>query len=156
GVDRGTQTWRGGCNRGETKPAATMDHVGNEVGDDRDYIQPGDRVLLIVENDLGFARFLLDTARPNGLPGLFTSLAAAARALTRDYKPDAITLDICLPDMLGWRVMERLKNDLGTRHIPICIISTDECRERALGSGALTFVAKPIQSRDVLDGVLGS
>jgi CheY-like chemotaxis protein len=85
-----------------------------------------------------------------------TSLGAAALTLTRDYKPAAITLDIFLPDMQGWRVLERLKNDITTRHIPVCIISTDESREQALGSGALYFVGKPIQSRDVLDGVLES
>ena len=51
-------------------------------------------------------------------------------------------------------MLERLKNDVATRHIPVCVISTDEARERALASGALAFVAKPIQSRDVLDGLL--
>ena len=126
----------------------------NEVGDDRDDIQPGDRVLLIVENDLGFARFLLDAAREKGFKGLVTSLGAAALALAREYKPDAITLDIYLPDIDGWRVLERLKNDLATRHIPVCVISTDDARDRALASGALAFVAKPIQSRDVLDELL--
>ena len=129
-------------------------HLLNEVGDDRDTIQPGDRVLLIVENDLAFARFLLDTAREKGFKGLVTSLGAAALALTREYKPDAITLDIYLPDIEGWRILERLKNDIGTRHIPVCVISTDESRDRALASGALAFVAKPIQNRDMLDGLL--
>ena len=105
-------------------------------------------MLLIVENDLGFARFLLDAAREKGFKGLVTSLGAAALALTREYKPDAITLDICLPDIDGWRVLERLKNDIDTRHIPVCVISTDEARERALSSGALAFVAKPIQTRE--------
>ena len=111
-------------------------------------------MLLIVENDLGFARFLLDAAREKGFKGLVTSLGAAALALTREYKPDAITLDIYLPDIDGWRVLERLKNDLATRHIPVCVISTDDARERALASGRLAFVAKPIQSRDVLDELL--
>ena len=78
----------------------------NEAGDDRDNIQPGDRVLLIVENDLGFARFLLDAAREKGFKGLVTSLGAAALALAREYKPDAITLDIFLPDIDGWRVLD--------------------------------------------------
>ena len=55
-----------------------------------------------------------------------TSLGAAALAMTRDYKPDAITLDICLPDIDGWRVIERLKNDMATRHIPVCVVSTEE------------------------------
>jgi CheY-like chemotaxis protein len=130
------------------------DHTRNEVGDDRDDIQPGDRILLIVENDLGFARFLLDTAHEKGYKGLVTSLGASALALTREYKPDAITLDIYLPDIEGWRVLERLKNDVATRHIPVTVISTDDSRERALASGALAFIAKPIQSRDVLDALL--
>jgi HAMP domain-containing protein/signal transduction histidine kinase/DNA-binding response OmpR family regulator len=126
----------------------------NEAGDDRDSIVAGDRVLLIVENDLAFSRFLLDTAREKGFKGLVTSLGASALALTREYKPTAITLDIFLSDIEGWRVLERLKNDIGARHIPICVISTDDARERALSSGALRFVAKPIQSKDVLDGLL--
>jgi signal transduction histidine kinase/DNA-binding response OmpR family regulator/HAMP domain-containing protein len=123
----------------------------NEVGDDRDTIRPGDRVVLIVENDLGFARFLLDVAREHGFKGLVTSLGAAALPMTREYKPQALTLDIFLPDIEGWRVLDRLKNDIHTRHIPVCVISTDEARERALGSGALAFVAKPIKTRETVD-----
>ncbi|MGH8568679.1 MAG: response regulator, partial [Gammaproteobacteria bacterium] len=123
----------------------------NEAGDDRESVRAGDTLLLIVENDLGFARFLLDTAREKGFKGLVTSLGAGALALAREHQPDAITLDIFLPDMEGWRVLDRLKHDLGTRHIPVCVISTDDSRERALSSGALGFIAKPIQSKDVLD-----
>jgi HAMP domain-containing protein/signal transduction histidine kinase/DNA-binding response OmpR family regulator len=135
-------------------PVAEPPVLVNEAGDDRDIIEPGDRVLLIVENDLGFSRFLLDTAREQGFKGLVTSLGAAALALSREYKPTAITLDIFLPDIEGWRVLDRLKNDIGSRHIPICVISTEEARERALASGALRFIAKPIQSKDVLEGML--
>jgi len=139
----------------ETLPAeAVVDYVANEVDDDRLTIQPGDRTLLIVENDLSFARFLLDAARDKGFKGLVTSLGAGALALTREYKPDAITLDIHLPDIDGWRVLERLKHDLGARHFPVCVISTDDARGRALSAGAMAFVAKPIPSRDVLDGML--
>jgi signal transduction histidine kinase/CheY-like chemotaxis protein/HAMP domain-containing protein len=131
-----------------------LERLVNEVGDDRLDIQPSDRILLIVENDLGFARFLLEAAREQGFKGLVTSLGAAALALTREYKPDAMTLDIFLPDIEGWRVLERLKKDIATRHMPICVISTEDARDRALASGALAFVAKPIQSRDVLDNLL--
>src|SRR6185437_1510970 len=116
----------------------------------RAFIQPGDRVLLIIENDLGFARFLLDTAREKGYKGLVTSFGATALALTHDYKPHAILLDIHLPDIQGWRVMERLKYDINTRHIPVCIISTDDARDRALSSGSLAFITKPIQKREVV------
>src|SRR5262249_36637281 len=58
---------------------------------------------------------------------------------------------ICLPDIDGWRVLERLKNDVATRHIPVCVISTEEARERSLELGALSFVAKPIQTKEVLE-----
>jgi len=136
------------------EPEPEVHHLVNEVGDDRAFIRPGDRVLLIVENDLGFARFMLDTAHEKGFKGLVTSLGAAALALTYDYKPHAILLDIHLPDIQGWRVMERLKNDIATRHIPVCVISTDDSRDQAMASGALSFVAKPIQKRDVLDHLL--
>ena len=131
-----------------------LHYAVNEAGDDRDDIRTGDRVLLIVENDLAFARFLLDTAREKGFKGLVTSLGATALALTREYKPHAITLDIYLPDIAGWRVLERLKNDVSTRHTPVCVISTDESRNQALASGALAFIAKPIQSKDLLDKLL--
>jgi CheY-like chemotaxis protein len=68
--------------------------------------------------------------------------------------PDAITLDIVLPDMDGWRVMDRLKHDLSTRHIPICVVSTEDARERALDAGARGFIAKPIPSKALLDAGL--
>ncbi|MCI0455860.1 MAG: response regulator, partial [Gemmataceae bacterium] len=126
----------------------------NEVGDDRDHIQPGDLVLLVVENDLVFARFLLETAREHGFKGLVTSLGAAALAMAREYEPDAMTLDLCLPDIEGWRVLQRLKNDLSRRHIPVCVISTEEARERALRAGALTFVPKPLKTREAVDKLL--
>jgi signal transduction histidine kinase/CheY-like chemotaxis protein len=127
----------------------------NEVGDDRDDLQPGQKKLLIVENDLAFARFLLEAAREQGFKGLVTSFGADALSLAREHNPDAITLDIYLPDIAGWRVFDRLRNDIATRHIPVCIISTDDAREEALSLGALTFVPKPIQSKDVLDSLLG-
>jgi CheY-like chemotaxis protein len=129
--------------------------IVNEAGDDRNNIHAGDRVLLIVENDLGFARVLLDAARDKGFKGLVTSLGAAALAMTREHKPDAITLDIHLPDIEGWRVLERLKNDVTTRHIPVCVISTDETRDQALTRGAFAFVAKPIQTKEAVDELIG-
>ena len=65
-----------------------------------------------------------------------------------------ITLDIHLPDMPGWRILDRLKGDLVTRHIPICVVSTDDARDRALASGALGFLAKPLQSADEADAAI--
>ena len=127
----------------------------NEAQDDRDSIQPDDRVLLIVENDLAFARLVLEGAREKGFKGLVTTLASGALALTRDFEPDAVTLDLFLPDMNGWRVLNRLKNHLSTRHIPVFVISTDEARAQALEAGAAGFIAKPLQSKETLDRALG-
>jgi HAMP domain-containing protein/signal transduction histidine kinase/DNA-binding response OmpR family regulator len=135
----------------EAMPAAQL---VNELGDDRDNIQRGDQVLLIVENDVGFARVLLDAAREAGFKALVTSLGGAALTMAQEYSPSAMTLDIFLPDLEGWRVLERLKNDLSTRHLPICVISTDDARERALNSGALAFLAKPLKTREQLDDML--
>jgi signal transduction histidine kinase/DNA-binding response OmpR family regulator len=126
----------------------------NEAGDDRESIVQGDLVLLIVENDLAFARFLLDAARAKGFKGLVTPMGAGALTLATQYKPSAITLDMYLPDMDGWRVLDRLKQDMGARHVPICVISTDDSRDRAFRSGAIAFVEKPIQSKEVLDTML--
>ena len=119
----------------------------NEAEDDRDSIAQGDLVLLIVENDLAFARFLLDAARAKGFKGLVTSMGAGALTLANHYKPSAITLDMYLPDVDGWRVLDRMKNDLGARHIPVCVIS-------ALGGDvpgeAVASFCKPFDVRELV------
>ena len=112
--------------------APEMSQLINEVGDDRNSIQPDDAVMLIVENDLGFAKVLLESARRKGFKGLVTSLGAAALTMSREYHPSAMTLDIHLPDIQGWRVLERLKNDVNTRHIPVWAVTTEEmCEPRS-------------------------
>jgi HAMP domain-containing protein/signal transduction histidine kinase/CheY-like chemotaxis protein len=136
--------------RSDAEPSELID----EVGDDRALIRTGDKVLLIIENDLRFARFLLDTAREKGFKGLVTSLGSAALALVRDFKPAAVTLDIFLSDMEGWGVLQRLKNDTASRHIPVCVISTEDVSERATHLGAYGFVSKPIQGKQVLEAML--
>jgi len=123
----------------------------NEIGDDRDSIQIGDRVVLLIDNDDNFARFLLDLAHEHGFKAIVTAHGANAIALAYEYEPDAITLDLHLPDMDGWRVLDRLKNEARTRHIPVSVISTDEEAERSLQLGALRVVAKPIKTKEVLD-----
>ena len=127
----------------------------NEAADDRDDIQAGDRLILIVENDLGFAKILLDAARQKGFKGVVSGTGAGALAMMREYQPAVMTLDIFLPDMQGWRVLERLKADLATRHVPVCVVSTDDARDRALNSGAIGFISKPLTSRDVVDQAIG-
>ena len=128
--------------------------VSNPAQDDRGHIVPGDKVMLIVENELGFAKVLLEAARQSGYKALVATSGISALGLASEHRPSVITLDIFLPDMTGWRILERLKADLATRHIPVCVVSTDDSRERALASGAVGFLAKPLQSKDVVDTAL--
>ncbi|MGE5640022.1 MAG: response regulator, partial [Clostridia bacterium] len=123
----------------------------NEAGDDRANLSPGDQVLLIVENDLGFAKVLLEAARKQGFKGLVAGTAAGALTMVKEHQPSVISLDIFLPDMHGWRILDRLKADLSTRHIPVCVVSTDDSRDRALNSGAIGFITKPVASGEVID-----
>src|SRR5262250_2763081 len=132
---------------GHEEPSQVM---VNEIGDDRADIEPGDRTLLIVENDLSFARLLVEAAHETGFKALVTAFGATALSLTRQYWPSAITLDISLPDIDGWRVLERLKNDFDTRHIPVKIITTGEDIERGRALGAVSTLAKPVKTQETL------
>jgi HAMP domain-containing protein/signal transduction histidine kinase/DNA-binding response OmpR family regulator len=112
------------------------------VDDDRGDIHQGDKVLLIVEDDPNYAKVLLEMARERGFKTVVAQRGSAALALAREMKPDAITLDIRLPDFDGWRVLDRLKVDLATRHIPVQIITVDENTEPKLTQGALGYLVK--------------
>jgi HAMP domain-containing protein/signal transduction histidine kinase/DNA-binding response OmpR family regulator len=126
----------------------------NDYGDDRNAIHGDDRVLLIVDNDLGFAQLILEHAQKLGFKCIVTPLGAAAIALAGDYQPHAILLDISLPDIDGWRVLDRLKHDCSLQHIPVYIISTTDQPERGLKRGAEDVLAKPIQTSDRLNQFL--
>ncbi|MDB6057307.1 MAG: diguanylate cyclase [Verrucomicrobiales bacterium] len=112
------------------------------VVDDRSSIHPGDRVLLIVEDDPHYAALLLEMAHNKGFKGVIASHGAAALSLARELKPDAITLDLRLPDLDGRRVLDRLKVDFTTRHIPVHIISMCEDLQPELAQGALGYLTK--------------
>jgi hypothetical protein len=120
-----------------------------EISDDRHSIFDGERVVLIVEDDVNFAGILLDLAREKGFKGVIATRGDQALALARKYKPDAITLDIKLPDRDGWTVLDRLKHNPDTSHIPVHIISGEEQRQRALHLGAITHLQKPVSREDL-------
>jgi hypothetical protein len=126
-----------------------------DLRDDRDEIQSSDRVLLIVEDDPNFARILLDLAREQGFKGLVALRSETGLALAREFKPDAITLDIRLPGMDGWTVLDRLKHDPTTRHIPVHILSVDEGRQRGLQLGAIAYLQKPVTHEALTDALSG-
>ncbi len=118
--------------------------------DDRKEIVSGDRVVMIVEDDDNFAFLLLGVAREKGFKALVVPLGSQALPLAREYQPDAITLDLHMPDMDGWSILARLKEDSTTRHIPVHIISVEEERDRGLRQGAISFLTKPM-TKETLD-----
>jgi CheY-like chemotaxis protein len=131
------------------------DNQTAEIPDDRELVRPGDRVLLIVEDDVPFATLLLDAARERGFKGIVSLRGDTGFALARRVRPDAILLDIGLPAMDGLSILDRLKQNPDTRHIPVHIVSgTDRMRD-GLRLGALGYAQKPV-SKEALDAGLSS
>jgi HAMP domain-containing protein/CheY-like chemotaxis protein len=126
----------------------------SEVSDDRDSIDEGDRVVLIVEDDADFARTELAIARESGFKGLVALRGDTGLALAREFRPDAIVLDMTLPVLDGWIVLDRLKRHPGTRHIPVHIVSGVDEMQPALLAGAAAFLKKPA-SAEALQEVFG-
>ena len=116
----------------------------SSVLDDRGLVTPGDPSVLIVEDDERFAKVLLDFAREKNFKGIVTQRGDSALSLARDYLPSAILLDIDLPDIDGFTVLDRLKRDPNTRHIPVHVMSSLRERERALRQGAISYINKPV------------
>ncbi|HEV3092362.1 MAG TPA: HAMP domain-containing protein [Candidatus Cybelea sp.] len=141
--------------------AAAEEAPHRDVDDDRASIEPADRVLLIIEDDLVFARILLGLARDRGFKAVVALSASQGLALARRFRPDAVTLDIGLPDADGWSLLQELKSDPSTADIPVHVISGAEQWQRALDFGAVTHLKKPIteealtQTFDALLGFVG-
>jgi HAMP domain-containing protein/signal transduction histidine kinase/DNA-binding response OmpR family regulator len=112
------------------------------IADDRDRIEPGDPVMLVVEDDPHYARIMLGLVRDRGFKGLVANKGAMALSLARQYHPTAVSLDVFLPDMLGWTVLNQLKLDPALRHIPVQIITVEEERHHALSHGAFAYLIK--------------
>ena len=112
------------------------------IEDDRDSIEEGDLTLLIIEDDPHYARILLGLARDKGFKGIVATKGAMGLSLARQFHPSAISLDIFLPDMLGWTVLNQLKLDSTTRHIPVQVISLEEERHHGLAHGAFSYLVK--------------
>ena len=137
-------------------PRASMPAVFEPVlDDDRAAIADGDRVLLIAEDDVDFARILLDLAREHGYKAVVAHRADKALALARELHPTAITLDLRLPDADGWTILDRLKVDPATRHIPVQIISVDDDWRRGIRLGALDCLTKPASREDLVSALTG-
>jgi len=120
-----------------------------QIADDRNDIQPGDTVLLVVEDDPRYARILVDLAHGEGFKVLVAMRGVDALELAEEFHPTAVSLDVFLPDMLGWTVLSQLKKNPHTRHIPVQIVTLDEDRQHGLARGAFSFVTKPTTTEGV-------
>jgi HAMP domain-containing protein/signal transduction histidine kinase/DNA-binding response OmpR family regulator len=121
----------------------------NDAGDDRNNIQPQDKVVLIVEDDLRFGKILIEKARKENLKAILAVSYIEVFDFVNRFAPIAITLDVKLPDTSGWRVLDLLRNDLNFRHIPIHLISGEENRLLALKRGARSFQLKPLENESL-------
>ena len=138
----------------QTAAAGQSATAVERIADDRDNLLLGDTTLLIVEDDPHYGRVLCDLARDNGFKVLVASNGTEALALAREFRPTAVSLDVFLPDMLGWTVLNHLKQDPATRHIPVQILTLDEDRQHGLAHGAFSFITKPATSEE-LEAALG-
>ena len=123
--------------------APLPEHLADQFPDDRHELQPGDRTLLIVEDDPNYAGIMVDAAHAAGLKAVVTARGAEALDLALQYKPVAMSLDVFLPDMLGWNVLSQFKRTLETRHIPVQVLTMDEDRQQGLSRGAFSYLSKP-------------
>ncbi|MGA0539418.1 response regulator [Neotabrizicola sp. VNH66] len=136
--------------RGTVQPLAETGFCALDgVEDDRDRLQPGDRIMLAVEDDPAFARVLCDLAHDLGFRCLCVGRAEDAIRAARQYLPQAIVLDVGLPDHSGLTVLDQLKRDVSTRHIPVHMVSANDYTREALAQGAISYMLKPVE-RDEL------
>lgn len=133
-------------------PAPADEHapVPNPIEDDREAIATEDKVLLIIEDDVVFAKILLEMSRNHGFKGLVAIQGDEGLRLVHKYLPDAIILDIQLPVMDGWSILNELKSDAKTRHIPVHVISVVDDVKQGLMMGAIAYLRKP-SSREHLE-----
>ncbi|MDE1460641.1 HAMP domain-containing protein [Spartinivicinus poritis] len=141
----------------KTTSQTVIEHTLTEIEDDRTYLKPGDRTVLIIEDDHHFARILLEHAREKGFKGIVASRGDAGLFCAQEYRPDAIILDIKLPIMNGWTVLDRIKHDPKIRHIPVHVVSIDDVTQRSLKQGAISCLQKPLDDgrlKDVFDQIV--
>lgn len=122
----------------------TVGQVYTTFDDDREEVTPGDRVILIIEDDAAFAKVLLDYTRQKKYKGIVSGSGEEGLQLARQYRPAAILLDILLPGINGWQVLEELKADRATRHIPVHVMSSLQVKNKSILSGANDFIDKPV------------
>ncbi len=142
-VHRSGESLRKPASNGRRPTSNARLAASTRVLDDRGALDTERPMLLMIEDDDEFAHTLLDAARRHGFGGVVAATGAEGLELARSLKPSAITLDLGLPDMDGWVVLDQLKHDSVTRHIPVHIISAEDEERRGLQQGAIAFLHKP-------------
>jgi signal transduction histidine kinase/CheY-like chemotaxis protein/HAMP domain-containing protein len=130
----------------EPKDLDALNEIINEVGDDRNNVQANDKVVLVIEDDIRFAKIMIEKAHEIELKVVVATSFADVFELTNKFNPIAVTLDVKLPDASGWRILDLFKNDLNFRHIPVHLISGEENRLLAMQRGARSFHLKPLRA----------
>ena len=147
-------------NPAPAKPLPSNPKPGRRRGaepaeDDREKLSGDSRVILIVEDDPVFARILCDIAHDLGFQCLMAGTADEGALLARQYVPNAVILDMNLPDHTGLSVLDRIKRDVRTRHIPVHVVSVDDDSQAALSSGAVGYLFKPVKREQLVDMLEG-
>ncbi len=140
---------RASSTTGDAKNLSIVNEMINDTGDDRTNISPGDKVLLVVEDDLRFGKIMIEKAHQNNMKAIVAVSYIEVFDFINRFTPVAITLDVKLPDTSGWKVLDMLRNDLNYRHIPIYLISGEENRGLAMKRGARSFLLKPLDNESL-------
>jgi hypothetical protein len=126
-----------------TAPAAEPAALRDQLIDDRASLAGSDESLLVIEDDLAFGEQLRDLIRERGLRFLLATMGEEGLRMAREHQPRGIILDVGLPDVDGWTVMEHLKHDPVTRNIPVHFVSATDAPQRGLALGAVGYLVKP-------------
>jgi signal transduction histidine kinase/CheY-like chemotaxis protein/HAMP domain-containing protein/CHASE3 domain sensor protein len=133
-------------------PTKSLTAFTTQVADDRSGLTDEDRAMLIIEDDARFARELVKRCHDKGLKCVVAATGEEGLELAQQHRPNAVILDIRLPGMSGWHVLERLKSDMRLRHIPVHVVSAEEPSTLAFRKGAIGHIQKPVTSES-LQGV---
>jgi signal transduction histidine kinase/DNA-binding response OmpR family regulator len=137
-----------------SSPANAKSEAQSSLNDDREEISSNDKCLLVVEDDIVFARIMLSTARRTGFKVLHATNGSSAIDLARHFKPVGIVLDIGLPDMNGFEVMDKLQKDPLTKRIPIHVVSGRDGELQSQAMGASAFFTKPVTSEQIETAII--
>ncbi|MES2205993.1 MAG: response regulator [Pseudomonadota bacterium] len=123
----------------------------NKIDDDRDRLKPGTRLIVVIEDDIHFSAILRDLSHEMGFQCVITHTAQAGLEAAARYNPSAIVLDMHLPDLSGLSVLDQLKRNSSTRHIPVHVVSGTDYTQEALTRGAIGYALKPVKREELIE-----